>query len=75
MAPSRSLMTPRRFAPWLFAAALAAVSTTCSSDPSGPEPAALVGLAGDGQTGLVNEVLPDSLVVRVDDAGGQPVQV
>jgi hypothetical protein len=73
MAPHRLLLTPRTVAPWLFAAALAAASMTCNGDLSGPEPATLVGVAGDGQTGLVNEVLPDSLAVRVDDAQGQPV--
>jgi galactose oxidase-like protein/Big-like domain-containing protein len=73
MAPSKPVITPRTVATWLFAVALAAASTTCNGDLSGPEPAALVGVAGDDQTGLVNEVLPESLAVRVDDAQGQPV--
>ncbi|HEU4699438.1 MAG TPA: Ig-like domain-containing protein [Gemmatimonadales bacterium] len=35
--------------------------------------AALVLVGGDGQTGTVGSPLPDSLVVRVDDADGNPV--
>jgi Domain of unknown function (DUF1929) len=53
----------------------AAASLTCSDDPAGPElhPAALVELAGDDQQVLIGHALPDSLVVRVEDAQGHPV--
>ena len=66
-------MTSRSVTHSLLAAALAVASLTCSGDLTGPDPAALVMVAGDGQTGLVNTVLPDSLAVRVDDAQGQPL--
>lgn len=36
-------------------------------------PAAVATVAGDGQSAFVNEDLPETLVVRVDDAGGSPV--
>jgi hypothetical protein len=59
----------------LLVLAVAAASLTCSDDPAAPElrPAALVQLAGDDQQGLVGQALPESLVVRVDDAQGRPV--
>jgi hypothetical protein len=55
--------------------AAAATSLTCTDDPAAPElrPAALVQVSGDDQQGLVHQALPDSLVVRVDDAQGHPV--
>ena len=59
----------------LVVVAVAAASLTCSDDPAAPElhPAALVEVAGDDQQGLVDQALPESLVVRVDDAQGRPV--
>src|SRR5689334_10793954 len=59
----------------LLVVAAAAASLTCSDDPAGPElrPATLEELAGDDQQGLIGHPLPDSLVVRVDDAQGRPV--
>jgi hypothetical protein len=59
----------------LLVVAAAAASLTCSDDPSAPElrPAALVQVAGDDQQGLIDHALPESLVVRVDDAQGEPV--
>ena len=69
-------MTIRRgIRTWLPAATIVAASLTCRGDISDPqaEPAALVEVAGDGQVGLINSVLPQALVVRVVDAEGQPV--
>ena len=65
----------RRTAVWITTLAVAAGSLTCKSDISDPdpEPAALIKSAGDDQVGLVNETLPDSLVVTVQDAQGQPL--
>lgn len=37
---------------------------------STPDPAELIKLAGDGQSGLANTALPESIVVRVLDADG-----
>src|SRR5690606_33109567 len=36
-------------------------------------PARMLALRGDGQTGALGSVLADELVVRVEDAGGNPV--
>jgi hypothetical protein len=63
---------------WLLPVALASASLTCSSDgnpsePQQPRPAFLVRIAGDGQNGPVNEPLPDSLVVRVEDSRRRPL--
>lgn len=68
-------MSMRNMATRFLALALAAASITCGEDLAAPEPrpAALVQLAGDGQVGSINHALPDSLVVRVDDAQGQPL--
>ncbi len=65
----------RRTAVWFTTLAVAAGSLTCKSDLSDPDPqpAALVKSAGDEQVGLVNEPLPDSLAVTVQDAQGQPL--
>jgi hypothetical protein len=71
------MIAPRNIRIWLLAVSTAAASLTCQadSDIAAPEgrPAALVQVAGDGQVGPINQPLPDSLVVRVEDAGGQPV--
>jgi hypothetical protein len=55
---------------------IAAGSLTCSSDLAAPkpQPSALVRVAGDGQLGRVNQMLPVSLIVQVKDAGGQPLE-
>jgi hypothetical protein len=42
--------------------------------PSEGEPASIVLLQGDGQTGRVGEMLPQPLIVQVADANGRPVQ-
>src|SRR5512143_2205811 len=67
-------MTLRRTGAVLLAVSAAAASLTCTDDLA-PDvrPAALVEVAGDDQVALVNQPLPESLVVRVDDAQGQPV--
>jgi hypothetical protein len=59
----------------LLVAVAAAASLTCTDDPAAPElrPAALVLVAGDDQQGLVDQALPESLGVRVEDAQGHPV--
>jgi hypothetical protein len=59
----------------LLALSLAAASITCGDDLAAPDPrpAALVQVAGEGQVGLINQPLPEPLVVRVDDAQGQPL--
>ena len=70
MIVSRNLRTS------LLAATLAAATLTCSgNDLASPDAraAALVRVAGDGQVGTIDQALPDSLVVRVEDAAGQPV--
>ena len=68
---------PRNIRLSLLAVALAGSSLTCQadSDIAAPEgrPAALLRVAGDGQAGPIDQPLPDSLVVRVEDAGGQPL--
>jgi hypothetical protein len=69
-------MTLRNLRIWLLTSTIAATSVTCSGDDiSAPDRRAteLLRLAGDAQVGPVNKPLPDSLVVRVDDAQGQPL--
>lgn len=59
----------------LVVTALAA-AWACGGDASGPvagEPAAIAAVAGDGQTGIVGLVLPESAAVRVTDEAGRPV--
>jgi galactose oxidase-like protein len=72
------MMTLRGFGRWLLAMAIAAGSLTCSGDLAEPKPqphpAALVGVAGDAQVGRINQMLPESLVVRAEDAAGQPLE-
>jgi hypothetical protein len=54
---------------------LAAATLRCNgSDPLiPPEASAIAALSGNGQNGTVGTVLPDSLIVRVTDANGDPV--
>jgi Domain of unknown function (DUF1929) len=54
---------------------LAAASLTCSGDAdlAPPRPGALLMLSGNNQVGRINETLPDSLVVEVQDGQGQPL--
>ena len=68
-------MNFRRTAAWITTLAVAAGSLTCSSDISDPdpEPASLTKSGGDGQVGLINEPLADSLVVTVEDERGEPL--
>ena len=51
----------------------AAFLLTCS-EATGPEPAALLMVSGDNQSGVVNQSLPDSLVARVNGTDGQPLK-
>ena len=70
------MLTLRRLRSWSIATTMAAVSLTCSGDDviaPDPQPAVLARLAGHNQTGPINLPLPESLVVRVEDARGQPV--
>jgi hypothetical protein len=68
-------MTLRNIGTRLLALSLAAASITCGEDLAAPNvrPAALVQVNGNDQIGTINQPLPDSLVVRVDDAQGQPL--
>ena len=72
-----SSRTRRRYAfPWLLVFA-AAGSITCGGgdlqSPDEPVPAFVKVLRGDAQQGEVGQALPDSIVVEVTDAGGNPV--
>jgi Domain of unknown function (DUF1929) len=60
---------------WLLTFALAVGSLTCTNDIGNPdsEPAALVKAGGDEQVGLVNQPLPESLAVIVEDDQGRPL--
>ena len=70
------MLNARRISTWLLATGSVAVSLTCSGDIGDPDlqPAALVEITGDGQVGTVNTALADSLVVRVEDGQGRPVE-
>jgi hypothetical protein len=69
------MMTLHSMRLWPMAVAIAAVSLTCrGSDIGAPDPSALLQVAGEGQVGHINQPLPDSLVVRVEDAQGQPLE-
>jgi hypothetical protein len=61
-----------------FALALAALATACGGDklvlPDETLPAAIAVVKGNGQTGTVGALLADSVVVRVTDASGRPVE-
>jgi galactose oxidase-like protein len=61
---------------WLLTVAVVAASLTCTSDIGDPDlqPAVLVKAGGDNQVGLVNQPLPDSLAVIVEDGQGRPLQ-
>ncbi|HUR95831.1 MAG TPA: galactose oxidase-like domain-containing protein [Gemmatimonadales bacterium] len=69
-------MSLRRCALRLVPFTIAAASVTCSGDGGTiepPHPATLTMVGGDAQAGTINEALADSLVVRVNDAQGQPL--
>ncbi|MEO7987626.1 MAG: galactose oxidase-like domain-containing protein [Gemmatimonadales bacterium] len=66
----------RKIANWIAFAAVAAASLTCSGDGDivdPPKPGAITLVAGQTQVGTINQPLPDSLVVEVEDAQGQPL--
>ena len=69
------MMPLRRLRLWLLGVVLVAASLTCRDDVAGPQPrpATLEKLTGDSQTATINQPLPESLVVRVKDAQGQPL--
>jgi hypothetical protein len=56
--------------------AIAAVSLRCSGDMGDPDaqPASVEAVSGDGQVGLIDETLPDPLVVQVLDDEGRPLE-
>ncbi len=58
--------------------ALAALATACGGDklvlPDETLPTAIAVVKGNGQTGTVGALLADSVVVRVTDASGRPVE-
>jgi hypothetical protein len=62
----------------LCRAPLVLLAVACGGDelnlPSEGDPGAIEALAGDGQTGQVGGSLPESLVVRVTDSQGRPIQ-
>jgi hypothetical protein len=66
----------QRLGLWLASLSVAAGSLYCSGDISNPrtQPAVLVQVSGNDQTGSIGQPLPQPLVVRVQDAQGQPVQ-
>jgi hypothetical protein len=63
--------------PWLFLCALAATAS-CGGDnlllPRDGEPAQISIMDGDNQNGTVGQPLADSLVVKVSDPSGRPVE-
>jgi galactose oxidase-like protein len=65
---------PSKIRTGLLALALTAGSLTCGGDiTKDPEPKVVEPVAGDGQTGLVGQPLPDSLIVLVRDTRDQPM--
>ena len=66
-------MTVRRITVGMLVTGAAAFLLTCS-EATGPEPAALLMVSGDNQSGVVNQSLPDSLVARVNGTDGQPIK-
>ncbi|CAN5621318.1 hypothetical protein BH23GEM3_BH23GEM3_17800 [soil metagenome] len=64
----------RQFAALSFLALTLALACKDGTGPSVGPPANLVRAAGDEQPGTAGAALPDSLVVRVTDARGTPVQ-
>lgn len=72
-------MRTRRLVPiWFLTLCTATMLISCQGgkDIAAPDgrPVTLLRIAGNGQVGLVNQPLPDSLVVRVEDAAAQPVK-
>ncbi|MFZ5624385.1 MAG: hypothetical protein ACOY71_08120 [Gemmatimonadota bacterium] len=63
----------QRLVPLLAAAAAACSSGDSSGPGGGPQAAALVLVSGDGQTAAAGTALANPIVVRVDDAQGQPL--
>lgn len=62
----------------LVASLLLAATITCGHGdnlavPEDPDPAAITVLRGDGQRGVVGQILADSFVVKVSDLAGRPV--
>jgi hypothetical protein len=62
----------------LVASLLLAATTTCGHDdnleiPEEPDPAAITVLRGDGQRGVVGQMLAAPFVVKVSDPAGRPV--
>ncbi len=73
----RPLSSGRRRSPWPLAFVVAGTITCGGGDslqvPDEPVPAFVKILQGDAQQGVVGDPLPDSIVVKVTDAGGAPV--
>ena len=61
-----------------FAVACCALASACGGDkivlPNDTVPAHIAVIKGSGQTGTVGSLLADSVVVRVTDASGRPVE-
>src|SRR5688572_11691848 len=68
-------MSRRGIAFYLLYIVLAGASLTCTGDDLGPppEPATITMVRGNRQVGPLNQALPDSLVVQVKDADGEPL--
>jgi hypothetical protein len=66
----------RRLPGWLLTASIAVASLRCGSDIGDPgnQPAALDEVGGNGQVGIINETLPEPLVVQVEDEAGSPLE-
>ena len=66
----------RRLRPSLLLAPIAIASLRCSSDSADPgnQPGSVVEVSGNGQVGLINEALPQPLVVEVQDEAGNPLE-
>ena len=70
------MMPHRRLRISLLLAAIAVASLRCSSDSSDPggQPDSVQEVSGNGQVGLINEILAQPLVVRVEDESGNPLE-
>lgn len=70
------MKTLRYFGARFLPLALAAASLTCSGDGDivdPPKPGAITLVAGQDQVGTINQPLPDSMVVEVEDVQGHPL--
>ena len=65
----------RQLRPWALVGLLAAATLRCGGDNIETRPATTIEMAdGDGQSGIVGQVLAEPLVVLVTDGSGDPVE-